>query len=194
MTRLIWLPPLLWMAMIIWFSTGYFSDVNTGKVLMPLLQWIFPWADAAQIRAVHFIVRKAAHIGEYAVLAALWYIALRRERLWLAPQAAWTAFSVAIVWAFVDELHQAMEPSRSASIADIGFDTAGAMIGSFVARQDWRHTTRLMAAAAALVIAVNVAGRLGSRTLWITLPIFAALLALGWRRSGRRGENAGQIL
>jgi VanZ family protein len=178
-------PPLLWMALIMWLSTGQFSDVNTGRVLRPLLLWIFPWADASLIYAVHFIVRKAAHICEYAVLAWLWFIALTRERRWPPPRAAWTAFLVATGWACIDELNQAMQPSRKASIGDVGLDIAGAMVGAFVARQDWRHGTAAVLVAVGLVIAVNVS-RLGFQALWILLAIFLALLTLPWRRDRHR--------
>jgi hypothetical protein len=174
------------MALIIWLSTGQFSDVNTGRVFRPLLLWIFPWADASHIYAGHFIVRKAAHICEYAVLAWLWFIALTRERRWPMPRAAWTAFFVATGWACVDELNQAMQPSRKASIGDVGLDMAGAMVGAFVARQDWRHGAAALIVSAALVIAVNVGSRLGFQTLWIPFAFFVALLALQWRRKRLR--------
>jgi hypothetical protein len=128
-------------------------------------------------------VRKAAHICEYAVLAWLWFIALTRERLWPTPRAAWTALLVSTGWACVDELNQAMQPSRTASIGDVGLDTAGAIVGAFVARQGWRHGTAAVIVAAALVIAVT-ASRLGFQALWI--PLLVALLMLQWRRNRHR--------
>jgi hypothetical protein len=123
---------------------------------------------------------------EYAVLAALWFVALTRERRWSARRAAWLALLVAVGWAFLDELHQATEPSRTASVGDIGFDTAGALVATSVARLGWRRaigsltTTLLWAAAAggALVIAINLASGVASGVLWITVPLAAALLLL----------------
>ena len=189
----IWLLPLAWMTMIMWFSTGDFSAENTGSVLGPFLEWLLPWAMPSQIAALHALVRKTAHMTEYAVLAALWFVALTRERRWSARRAAWLALIVAVGWAFLDELHQATVPSRTASVGDIGFDTAGALVATSVARLGWRRaigsltTTLLWTAAAggALVIAVNLASGVASGVLWITVPLAAALLLLRRRWTAR---------
>lgn len=189
----IWLPPLAWMALIMWFSTGDFSAESTGSVLQPVLQWLLPWASSSQIATLHALVRKMAHMTEYAVLATLWFIALTRERRWSARRAAWLALLVAVGWAFLDELHQATEPSRTASIGDVGFDTAGALVASSVARLGWRRvigtlTTTLLWTAViggALVIAINLASGVASGVLWITVPVAAALLLVRRRWTSR---------
>lgn len=189
----IWLPPLAWMALIMWFSTGDFSAENTGSVLQPVLQWLLPWASSSQIATLHALVRKMAHMTEYAVLATLWFIALTRERRWSARRAAWLALLVAVGWAFLDELHQATVPSRTASIGDVGFDTAGALVASSVARLGWRRvigtlTTTLLWTAViggALVIAINLASGVASGVLWITVPVAAALLLVRRRWTSR---------
>jgi len=187
----IWLPPLVWMAAIMWFSSGDFSAENTGSILGPLLRWLLPWASPAQINALHGMVRKAAHVAEYAALATLWFIAFTREPRWSARTAAWAALLISIGWAFLDELHQATEPSRTASIIDVGYDAAGALLASMVARAGWRRavtrlTTALLWAAAAggaAIIAINLASGVGSGVLWLTVPAAAALLLLRWRKS-----------
>lgn len=187
----IWLPPLVWMAAIMWFSSGDFSAENTGGILAPLFQWLLPWASPAQINALHAIVRKTAHVTEYAVLAALWFVTFTRERRWSARTAAWAALLIAIGWAFLDELHQATEPSRTASAVDVVYDSTGALLASLVARAGWRRaaataTTVLLwtaAAGGAAVIAINLASGVGSGVLWLTVPAAAALLLLRWRKS-----------
>jgi VanZ family protein len=181
------------MALIMWFSTGDFSAENTGSVLQPVLQWLLPWASSSQIATLHALVRKMAHMTEYAVLATLWFLALTRERRWSARRAAWLALLVAVGWAFLDELHQATEPSRTASIGDVGFDTAGALVASSVARLGWRRvigtlTTTLLWTAViggALVIAINLASGVASGVLWITVPVAAALLLVRRRWTSR---------
>src|SRR5438132_167008 len=107
------------MAAIVWFSGGAFSAENTGSVLRPLVRWLLPGASDAQIAALHALIRKSAHVTEYAVLAALWFVALTRERGLSRPRAAWLAFLVAVGWACLDELHQATEPSRTGSAMDV---------------------------------------------------------------------------
>jgi VanZ family protein len=190
----IWLLPLVWMAVIMWLSGGDFSAENTGSVLGPLFQWLLPWASTAQINALHGIVRKSAHVTEYAVLAALWFIAFTRARRWPPARAAWTALLIAIVWAFLDELRQAAEPSRTASVGDVAFDTAGALMASAVARMGWRDaatalTTFLLWIAAAggtLAIAINLASGVASGVLWLTVPVAALLLVLRWWKRAAR--------
>jgi VanZ family protein len=174
------------MAMIMWFSTGDFSAEHTGSVLRPVLEWLLPWASSGQIAALHALIRKTAHMTEYGVLGALWFIALTRERRCSVGRATWLALLVAIGWACLDELHQATEPSRTASVVDVGFDTAGALVATSVGRLGWRRaigtlTTILLwmaAAGGALAIAVNLASGVGSGVLWLTVPLAAALLLL----------------
>ena len=183
------------MAVILWLSSGDFSAEHTGSVLRPLLQWLFPWATATQLTAAHELIRKAAHVTEYAVLAALWFVTLTRARRWSARNAAWAALLIAIGWACIDELHQATEPSRTASIGDVAIDTAGALVAAVVARRGWRvaavATTVLLWTAAiggALVIAINLATGVRSGVLWVTVPAAAALLLLRWWRNASREQ------
>jgi VanZ family protein len=192
----IWLPPIAWMAVILWLSTGDFSAANTGSVLRPLLQMLLPWASASQLAAAHELIRKAAHLTVYAVLVVLWFIALTRERRWGARTAAWVALAIAVAWACVDELHQATEPSRTGSLTDVAFDSAGALVASVAAQGGWRVaavvTTALLWTATvggAVLIAINLATGVGSGVLWVTVPVAAALLVL--RRWAARRPAAG---
>jgi VanZ family protein len=193
----IWLPPLVWMAAIMWFSTGDFSADNTASVFGPLLRWLMPWATPVQIDAVHALIRKTAHMTEYGILAVLWFIAFTREGRFKARTAAWAAVLIAVGWACLDELHQAMEPSRTASAMDVGYDAAGALLAMVFALAGWRRavdglTTALLwtaAAGGAVVIAVNLASGVGSGLLWLTVPIAAAVLVVRWRRAFARAAR-----
>src|SRR5205814_2023470 len=78
--------------------------------------------------------RKIAHVTEYSLLAALWFVALTRERGLPRRRAAWVALGVAVVWAVLDELHQATVPSRTASAMDVALDSTGAMAAAVVGR------------------------------------------------------------
>ena len=66
-----WLPVFLWMALMFFGSTDLMSAEHTSRILTPLLRWWNPDISPAAIAQVHFFVRKAAHLTEYAILAVL---------------------------------------------------------------------------------------------------------------------------
>ena len=72
-------PPLAWTLLIAWLSTDSWSATETAAFLLPLLHRLIPWATPDQIDALHWLIRKGAHVSEYAVLAALWSFALVRR-------------------------------------------------------------------------------------------------------------------
>ena len=188
-----WLPPLLWMALIAWFSTAEFSAENTGSVLTPLFHWLLPRATEPQLAALHALTRKAAHVTEYAVLSALWFVALTRERGLSRRRAAWTALLVAIGWAVLDELHQATVPSRTASAMDVAIDAVGALAAAMVGRHGGGRILEvaavfflwMAAAGGALVIAIDLAAGVSAGVLWLTAPAAAVALALRRRPAAR---------
>jgi VanZ family protein len=188
-----WLPALLWMAIIAWSSTAEFSAENTGTILGPLFRWLLPAASDAQIAALHDLTRKTAHVAEYALLAAFWFVALTRERGLSRRRAAWVAFLVAVGWAFLDELHQATVPSRTASAMDVALDSTGALAAATVGRHGGGRvlevTTAVFlwvaAAGGALIIAIDLASGVSAGVLWLTVPAATVVLALRRRAVGR---------
>jgi VanZ family protein len=129
-----WLPPLLWMTVIWLMSSDAGSLQQTSRILVPLLRWLFPWASPSEIDLMHFLARKLGHVGEYAILAALWLRALHGGRRLALSTSAWAALAISIGWAIVDELHQSTVASRTASGTDVMIDAAGAGLASLAAR------------------------------------------------------------
>lgn len=191
----IWLPPLVWMAAIGWFSTGDFSAEATGGWFQPLLRALLPWASEARLAALHALARKGAHVAEYAILAALWLRAFVRGRAWPPARAAWAALAISLAWAVLDEWHQSTLPERTGSAVDVLVDGAGAAGVLVLARLGWRRvadaaTTVLLwlaAAGGAGLLVVNLLAGAPSGPLWLTVPLAALVLLVRWRRSGARG-------
>jgi VanZ family protein len=128
-----WLPVALWMGFIFVMSSDVGSAAHTSLILEPLILWIKPTASPEDIERVHLLVRKSAHLSEYAVLALL---ILRAHRLSLRPAASrwsWPRAGVALLmaaaYAATDEWHQSFVPSRTADLNDVLIDSSGAFIG-----------------------------------------------------------------
>src|SRR2546427_9584539 len=151
-----WLPPVLWMAVTAWLSTDIASGEHTSQLLLPALRWLLPWATPGQLHTVHRLLRKGAHLTEYAILAALWYRAFTRERNLSARAASWTAFAISLAWAALDEWHQSFLPSRTSSAMDVALDGAGAALALVV---DWRARRGVVRRAAALPFLAPAGGR-----------------------------------
>ena len=126
---LYWLPPLLWMAVMFGLSTDTFAAEQTGGVLWYVLQELAPRVTYDQYTLLHFLIRKAAHLTEYAILACLLLRAFRAgaAKPW---HWRWATLSVVLValYAGLDEYHQAFTQSRTASVSDSMLDTAGGVI------------------------------------------------------------------
>jgi len=109
------------------------SSRQTSRFLDPLLRWIFPYITDQSVYMGVGLIRKTAHIVEYAILSILLWCALRKpvvndRRPW-RHRDAFLAFGLTAAYSLTDEFHQLFVPSREGSLRDVGFDTGGALIG-----------------------------------------------------------------
>jgi len=121
-------PLLLWLIVISIFSTAEFSSINTAGFIGPILLWLFPDLSESRLAAIHFLIRKAGHFTEYAILALL------ARRAFVTSSKAfikrcWFELGLLLVtcYALLDEFHQSFVPSRTASIYDSAIDVAGGL-------------------------------------------------------------------
>ena len=130
-----WLPLFIWIAVIFTASTDLFSAQHTGSVIESILAAIFGHPlPQKQFDPMHFVIRKLAHITEYAILGALAFRALRSDERGWRPRWAIVAIAIALMVAATDEVHQSFVPSRGPSPVDVGIDTVGAAIAQVVVR------------------------------------------------------------
>jgi VanZ family protein len=106
-----WLPVVVWAGVIFAFSSVPSLSTELGI-----------WDT---------ILRKLAHLGEYALLGALLDRALRRPQLVVAV-------ALAGLYAVTDEVHQLFVEGRHGSPLDVGIDTLGALLGVLL----WRRVRR----------------------------------------------------
>jgi VanZ family protein len=103
------------------------------------------------------ILRKGAHMTEYAILAILLARAIGRE----AP-----AFLLAVAYSGTDEFHQSFVAGRHASPVDVSIDACGALIGILVLRAALRRapTMRLWPTGSSSTTASSTSSSSGSTT------------------------------
>jgi VanZ family protein len=129
-----WLPLLLWLGVIFLGSTDLMSAEHTSRFIVPFLRWLRPDISPERLASIHFIVRKCAHVIEYAVLALL----LLRAAVCMANLKRSMPILHVSVWvaclfvAAADEFHQTFVASRGALIGDIMIDSGGAILGLLI--------------------------------------------------------------
>lgn len=123
-----------WLLLVLFLGSAYFAAQETGRLVIPVLQLMMPAASRSELHAGHMVVRKLAHVFEYAVLALLWYKALHRSGGRTPRAAAWVALAICLACAFTDEAHQSMLPSRQGSARDFVIDAVAATAMLIVVR------------------------------------------------------------
>jgi VanZ family protein len=189
MPWLAWIPPLVWMGVLFWFSTSDWSADRTGELAGPLLRLLEGWITTAQARALHAIGRKVGHVVGYAALAFLWFRAFTRTGAARVRVAAALAVAISLAWAAVDEAHQATQPGRGGSPVDVAIDGSGALLAVLAAAAGLRRSLDaavgillwVAAAGGAAVLAVNLLTGAPTGILWLTVPIASAGLFLRHR-------------
>jgi VanZ family protein len=112
------------------------SAEHSSRILGPLIHWIAPSLSESSVGRIVFLTRKCAHVTEYAVLALLFWRALRKPkrndpRPWKWHEATLPVLFVGL-YAATDEIHQLFVPNREGKFADVIIDTAGALLGIFL--------------------------------------------------------------
>ena len=191
-----WLPPVVWMAIILWLASDSGSSQHTGSMVLPILRFLFPAASQLQIETMHGSIRKLAHLSEYGLLAGLWLRAFMAGAGMPWRAAAWRTILIVATWASIDETYQSTLSSRTGSPIDVAIDTLGASVVIVPVGLGWRPVVTsltsallwLAALGGAILIAINVLAGVPPGVLWITAPLaFAVLLAM--RFLDRRASN-----
>jgi VanZ family protein len=137
-------PLLLWAALIFIGSSNLLSAPHTSLFLVRPLHWLFPHASDATLRTLHFLLRKAGHFTEYAILALLAARAFRTSTSELfRTRWFWISLLLVIAYSLSDEFHQSFVPSRTASIYDSLIDSLGGLTAlTFLAVRKRRGSLR----------------------------------------------------
>jgi CheY-like chemotaxis protein/VanZ family protein len=128
------------MAVMFELSTDTFAAEHTGSVLWYVFRELAPRVTSEQYTLLHFLIRKAAHLTEYAILARLLLRAFRAgaARAWHWRWAT-LSFVLVAIYAGLDEYHQAFTQSRTAAVADSMLDIAGGLLALMFLWHRWQR-------------------------------------------------------
>lgn len=130
-----WIPAAVWMYLIFCGSSDVLSAGHTSRFIEPFLRWLFTGISQTRVDDLHFLIRKTGHICEYAVLALLFWWALRpwsartltgKLPQWAGHPTFLAAWLLTVMYAASDEFHQSFVSSRGASVHDVAIDALGA--------------------------------------------------------------------
>lgn len=141
---ILWILICAWMLLIFGFSAqdaDESSDLSEG-FLRQFILWFLPERVSGNreiLDLLEYLVRKCAHMAEFAVLGLLISIQMY---LYGKFQNRWRWFFVAaalvMCYAATDEFHQLFVSGRSGRVTDVLIDTAGGTIGIAVFGI-WKH-------------------------------------------------------
>jgi VanZ family protein len=123
-----WLPAIGIAIVISLFSTHYFSSEQTGRVIFPILRWLFPSASRHMLHLMHVGIRKAAHVTEFGIFSIAVFHGVRADRSGWRLKWAVVTLLIAVSYAGLDEWHQSFVPLRDARFRDVLIDSTGALL------------------------------------------------------------------
>lgn len=128
-----WIVTVAWAVLIFSLSTRNFTPDFSKGLLSWMLQLFHLQLSVGRFDLVHMLLRKLAHVTEYAVFGLLLYGFPhdRRPGLWQPRRAAF-CIALAAAYSLTDEFHQFFVPGRHASLGDCGLDTIGATLAMLV--------------------------------------------------------------
>ncbi len=137
-----YLPAILWMGVIF-----YFSSIPDIKVGSESLLWEILW-------------RKAAHIGEYVILAWLIFRIIHLGHNYERRDSFIIAILAIAAYAVSDELHQTFVPDRTGKAIDVAIDILGGTLGleiiSFFYRNEFKTKKLLFMVILSVVLSFSV--------------------------------------
>lgn len=161
------MPVLIWLAVIFTESMSPFAASDeTSRIVIPVLHWLMPRLDLAQLTELHHMIRKIGHFTGYGLLGYLFFRAWRGtyhvhagtaavlsraysrsgaamifSEYWRASWALLALFGTSLV-ATCDEVHQMTLANRTGSWWDVLLDSIGGLIFQIAVLLFWKWRLR----------------------------------------------------
>ena len=120
----VYAPLLIWIVVILGLGSSIGAMNETSRFIRPLLEFLFPSADPSTLALYHGLIRKAAHVVEYAALGILSVRAFYGSK----HNFLVSSIFVALI-ATTDEVNQSFNPSRTSTPWDVLLDISGGVVG-----------------------------------------------------------------
>ncbi len=133
---ILWILIAVWMTVIFLFSSQ--NGEESGKLsqgfLRNFMMWFLPENTPVGILStLEYLVRKAAHMAEYGILAILVLLQIYCYG-WFRHH--WKKILAAVIFIFIyaltDEFHQLFIGGRTGQLKDVLIDTCGGLIGAMI--------------------------------------------------------------
>ena len=117
---------IIWMIVVFCFSQ---QDGEASGGLSEKVSSILCFGNVERAQNLEPIIRKVAHVLEYAIGAMIFYgIMITYPKLKLQGRIAFTAIFI-LAFAGLDEFHQTFIENRNGTIKDVGIDFVGGTLG-----------------------------------------------------------------
>lgn len=133
---ILWILIFAWMAVIFLFSSQNgeeSSQLSEGFLREFILCFLPEGMNADTVDLLEYIVRKIAHMTEYAVLGILISLQIRMYEVFRSEAGKiLAAGGLVLAYAATDEFHQLFIGGRSGQLTDILIDACGGVIGAVI--------------------------------------------------------------
>lgn len=144
-----WLFPMLWMAVIYYFSDQPYEQQNIQPYLAegidldfikPYINWVSFTYHQSVVSVgtlgvygfVEFFIRKGAHVFVFFVLNWLFYLALHQTMKFPFIYRIMISFVCTVLYAVFDEFHQSFTENRTSYVGDVFLDGLGGTLAIIV--------------------------------------------------------------
>ncbi len=123
----------VWAGLIFYLSTRTYGASFTAWLLEQILEFFHVSLSPAAFATLHHLIRKTAHVTEYAIFGIFLYHSLEGSTTprWSWRTAVW-AVGIAAIYSLTDEFHQEFVPGRGPSLVDCSIDSSGAAVGVLI--------------------------------------------------------------
>lgn len=139
---ILWLLIVLWMLVIFLFSSQNGDEsgqLSQGFLRKFILCFLPDNMNSNTVDFLEYILRKCAHMTEYAVLGILISLQIRLYQLFRQEwKKILSAVISVMIYASTDEIHQLFIGGRTGRFTDVLIDTCGGLIGALLIYLIWK--------------------------------------------------------